>query len=207
MRIRDFLKLHPMFPVVILFSAAVSATSFYLGQHTIAYIEAGLGLLLAVIVWFAEKKNFNDLKKTVTILNSHIVTQDDDRVSSIPLPFVIVSQDGGIVWYNDLFENEIIGENELTNKQIRAFVPESKLDSEERSSTFNASYNGKRYTVYVSSLPGSNQKNYALYFIDDTYYKDIADKYDATRPVLMIVSVDALVICIINEIQRIILLI
>ena len=192
MRIRDFLKLHPMFPVVILFSAAVSATSFYLGQHTIAYIEAGLGLLLAVIVWFAEKKNFNDLKKTVTILNSHIVTQDDDRVSSIPLPFVIVSQDGGIVWYNDLFENEIIGENELTNKQIRAFVPESKLDSEERSSTFNASYNGKRYTVYVSSLPGSNQKNYALYFIDDTYYKDIADKYDATRPVLMIVSVDAL---------------
>ena len=50
MRIRDFLKLHPMFPVVILFSAAVSATSFYLGQHTIAYIEAGLGLLLAAVI-------------------------------------------------------------------------------------------------------------------------------------------------------------
>ena len=192
MRIRDFLKLHPMFPVVIFFSVAVSATSFYLGQHTIAYVEALLGLVLAVIVYFAEKKNFNDLKKTITILNSHIVTQDNDRVSSIPLPFVIVSADGGIVWYNDLFEKDIIGNNELTNKQIKAFVPESKLKKEERISTFNASYNKKRFTVFISSLPDTNSGDYALYFIDDTYYKDIADKYEATRPVLMIVSVDAL---------------
>lgn len=192
MRIRDFLKLHPMFPVVILFSVAVSVTSLYLGQHIIAYVEALLGLLLAVIVYFAEKKNFNDLKKTITILNSHIVTQDNDRVSTIPLPFVIVSADGGIVWYNDLFEKEIIGEKELTNKEIRAFVPESKLRSEEGNGTFNASYNGRRYTVFTSSLPGSNQADYALYFIDDTYYKDIADKYEQSRPVLMIVSVDAL---------------
>ena len=192
MRIRDFLKLHPMFPVVILFSVAVSVTSFYLNQHIIACVEALLGLILAVIVYFAEKRNFNDLKKTITILNSHIVSQDDDRVSSIPLPFVIVSKDGAIVWYNDLFENDIIGDNELTNKQIKSFVPESKLNSADRISTFNASYNGKRFTVFISALPETNSGDFALYFIDDTYYKDIADKYEATRPVLMIVSVDAL---------------
>ena len=91
MRLRDFLKLHPMFPVVILFSLAVSATSLYLDQHLIAYAEFGLGILLAILVYFAEKKNFNDLKKTVEILNSHLVSNDDDRVSSIPLPFVVCS--------------------------------------------------------------------------------------------------------------------
>ena len=68
MRLKDFLKLHPMFFVVVLFSFAVSATSFYLNEHLIAYIECALGILLAVLVFLAEKKNFGELKKTVEIL-------------------------------------------------------------------------------------------------------------------------------------------
>lgn len=192
MRLRDFLKLHPMFPVVILFSLAVSATSFYLDQYLIAYTELGLGLLLAVLVYFAEKKNFNDLKKTVEILNSHIVSNDDDRVSSIPLPFVICSSNGSIVWYNALFETEIIAEKGLTNKQINSFIPVEKLDNGIKSGSFNVSYKGKRYTVYIAVLPDTSEASYVLYFIDDTYYKNIVEKYDETRPVIMIVSVDAM---------------
>lgn len=192
MRLRDFLKLHPMFPVVILFSLAVSCTSFYLNQNIIAYVELGLGVLLAVLVYFAEKKNFNELKKTVEILNSHIVSNDDNRVSSIPLPFVICSANGSVVWYNDLFLNQIIGENGLSNKQIKNFMPECKLKSSVEAGSFNANYNGKRYTVYISKLPEPSEANYALYFIDDTYYKNIADKYEETRPVIMIASVDAM---------------
>lgn len=192
MRLRDFLKLHPMFPVVILFSLLVSCTSFYLDQYLIAITEFALGIILAVIVYFAEKKNFNDLKKTVEILNSHIVSNDDDRVSSIPLPFVICSANGGVVWYNDLFEREIMGNKVLSNKQINSFVPEDKLRESLQSGSFNASYEGKRYTVYVSQLPVASDASYALYFIDDTYYKNIADKYEETRPVVMIASVDAM---------------
>ena len=119
MKFKDFLKLHPMFPVVVIFAIAVSATSFYLDQKLIAYIEAGLGIILAIIVYFAEKRNFSDLKKTVSIVNSHIVEHDNQNVASVPLPFVICSADGSIVWYNDLFESEIICDKELTNKQIR----------------------------------------------------------------------------------------
>ena len=192
MRLRDFLKLHPMFPVVILFSLAVSATSLYLDQHLIAYAEFGLGILLAILVYFAEKKNFNDLKKTVEILNSHLVSNDDDRVSSIPLPFVVCSSHGSIVWYNELFETEIISEKGLTNKQINSFIPVGKLEDSVKSRSFNVNYNGKRYTVYIAVLPDASEASYVLYFIDDTYFKNIAEKYDETRPVIMILSVDAL---------------
>lgn len=190
MKIRDFLRLHPMFPVVVFFSVAVSGTSFYLQQYTIAYIELGLGILLSVLVFVAELKNFSDLKKTVEILNSHIVERNDDRLSGIPLPFVICSPEGGIVWYNDLFEKEIIGDKELSAKQIRSFVPADRLDCGEKS--FNANYNGKRYTVYVSKITDDLAGDFVLFFIDDTYYKDIADKYNESRPVIMIASVDAM---------------
>lgn len=191
MSIRDFLKLHPMFPVVIFFSLAVSCTSFYLNQNTIALIELGLGILLAVIVYFAEKKNFKDLKKTVEIINSHIGANDDNAVSGIPLPFVVCSHIGEVVWYNELFRSELIGDGELTNKQIKNFIPENKIEDIRRTGSFNADFKGKRYTVYVSKLQGPSAENFALYFIDDTYYKNIADKYEATKPVIMIASVDA----------------
>lgn len=192
MRLRDFLKLHPMFPVVILFALSVSVTSFYLDQYIIAYTELGLGLLLAVLVYFAEKRNFNDLKKTVEILNSHIVSNDEDRVSSIPLPFVVCTKDGGIVWYNNLFELELLGEKGLTNKQIKSFIPQEKIESSLKKGSFNATYNGKRYTVYLSELVDTASEKYVFYFIDDTYYKNIVEKYDETRPVVMIVSVDGM---------------
>lgn len=192
MRLKDFLKLHPMFPVVVLFSLAVSATSFYLREYTIAYIELGLGVLLAVIVLLAERKSFGELKKTVEILNSHIVSQEGDRVSSIPLPFVICSGSGSIVWYNDLFEREILGDGELSAKQIRKFVPAEKLGENEKTGSFNINYNGKRYTVYLGKLPENTTDEYVLYFIDDTYYKDTAEKYHDTRPVVMTVLIDAL---------------
>ncbi|MBR3869657.1 MAG: DHH family phosphoesterase [Clostridia bacterium] len=192
MRLRDFLKLHPMFPVVILFSLSVSVTSFYLNQYIIAYAELVLGLLLAVLVYFAEKRNFNDLKKTVEILNSHIVSNDEDRVSSIPLPFVVCDKDGGIVWYNNLFELELLGEKGLTNKQIKNFIPQEKIESSLNKGSFNATYNGKRYTVYLSELVDTSSEKYVFYFIDDTYYKNIVEKYDETRPVIMIVSVDGM---------------
>ena len=97
MRLRDFFKLHPMFPVVVLFSLAVSVTSYYLQQRTIALIELALGILLAVIVYLAEKKSFSDLKKTVSILNANVMrlierflkyvqfdTQSDDNSNACP---------------------------------------------------------------------------------------------------------------------------
>lgn len=193
MRLRDFLKLHPMFFVVILFSFAVSATSFYLKEHLIAYIECALGILLAVLVFLAEKKNFNELKKTVEILNSQFITEEENKVSSIPLPFVICSSNGSIVWFNNLFEDEIISDEGLSNKQIYSFVPAEKLAHGQKNGSFNVSYNGKRYTVYVSALPGtSSDVNYALYFIDDTYYKNVVEQYEESRPVIMIVSVDSM---------------
>lgn len=192
MRLRDFFKLHPMFPVVVLFSLAVSVTSYYLQQRTIALIELTLGILLAVIVYLAEKKSFSDLKKTVSILNANVISKTEDRVSSIPLPFVVCASDGSIIWYNNLFQDKIVGDKGLSYKQIKNFVPADKLKDDLSAVSFNANYNGRRYTVHVSKLIDDTYNDYVLYFIDDTYYKDIADKYNDTRPAVMLVSIDAM---------------
>ncbi len=190
MRIKDFLRLHPMFLVVLFFSVAVSATSFYIHQHLITYVEAVLGIVLCALVFIAELRNFSDLKKTVEIINSHFAEKNDNRLSAIPLPFIVCSHDGAVVWYNSLFETEIIGDKQLSSKQIASFVPSSELINRKKS--FNISYNGKRYSVFASEISDEYIGDYILFFIDDTYYKDIADKYRDSKPVVMIASIDAM---------------
>ncbi|MCD7774222.1 MAG: DHH family phosphoesterase [Clostridiales bacterium] len=192
MKFRDFLRLHPMFPVVVIFSLAVAATSYYLGEHQIAYLEFALGIVLSVLILAVEKRNYGDLKRTVSMVNSYIVSKDEDRISSIPLPFVICSESGGIIWYNKLFESEVIGDKELTFRQIRNFVPADKLKSDSHTSSFNANYNGRRYTVYISKSFNDAADEYVLYFIDDTYYKNTADEYKASKPAVMLISIDAM---------------
>ena len=107
MKLKDFLKLHPMFSVVVLFALMVSATSFYLDQYIIAVAELVLSVILAVIVFLAERNSFNDLKKTVGILNSYLYSEGDKKSGNVPLPFVICSANGSVVWYNELFEKNI----------------------------------------------------------------------------------------------------
>ena len=96
--------MHPLFPVVVLFSVAVSGTTFYLKQNTIAYIELALGFALSVIVFLAELKNYGDLKKIVKTLNDSIINSGEDRISGIPLPFALCRSNGEVIWFNDLFE-------------------------------------------------------------------------------------------------------
>ena len=192
MKIRDFLRLHPMFLVMVLFCTAVAATSFYLDKTALAYFELAAGIVLSVLVFYSENKSFSDLQKTVELINSHIVSRDDDRLSSIPLPFVVCSPEGGIIWYNELFKSDVIGDSDMTDKQIKSFIPSDQLDINGNNNSFNASYNNKRFTVYVSKVNDDYEGDYVLFFIDDTYYKYISDKYEETRPVVMIVSVDAL---------------
>lgn len=190
MKLKEFFKLHPMFPVVILFTFAVSGTTLYLGEEFIALTEIILGAVLAIIVYVAERKTFSDLKKSIGLLNSYVLSGNNDSLTGIPLPFVVCTKQGSISWYNDLFEKEIIGDNELTAKQIRHFIPADKLSSDAKS--FNANYNNKRCTVYVSSLSSDEKGDYLLFFIDDTYYKDVVDKFKMTRPVIIVISVDAM---------------
>lgn len=192
MRLKAFFKANPMFPVVILFTILVSFTSLYLKQYWIAGVELVLGVILAVIVYFSERKTFRDIVRSVKIINSHLDSSTRDDITAIPFPVIICSSTGNIVWYNEFFERDIVGNSGLTKKQISNFIPEKKLNESVEKGSFNASYDGKRYTVFVSKLPVSSDSEFVLYFVDDTYYKNIADKYEDSRPVVIIASVDAM---------------
>lgn len=192
MKFKDFVRLHPLFFIVIFFSAAVCGVTLYLREYNIACVEIVLGIVLSLITLAIERRNFQDLKKSVKILNSFIYSDSENRVSSIPLPFIILGDRGSILWYNNLFEKEVLGDRKLSEREVRCFIDPQKIEDGLKEGRADVDYGERRYTVYIQDIPGMEKDEYILCFVDDTYFKNIDEKYKKSRPVVAIASIDAM---------------
>ena len=187
MKFKDFLRSYPTTPIVIVFALAVSAVSFRLGETAVAIVELALGAMLSAVLILAERRDFAALNKSVEFLSQQIAGTDGTSTSDLPLPVVMCRDDGSIVWYNQLFSEQVIGENELAVRRIRHFLPESKLQD---NAIFNASLGGKTYELHVKAVIVGDKTEYLICFVDITGFWQTSLKYKASRPVVLLITID-----------------
>ena len=116
--------------------------------------------------------------------------EDNEMLDLFPIPTVLVSDSGEIVWFNPLFEKLLPDFPNLKDNDINSVLPfTKKVLPETGSMTLEVKGNAGGYTVYAAPL---QEGRHALYFIDDTALKDIRKKYNLSRPVVLLVNVDSL---------------
>ena len=69
--------------------------------------------------------------------------------------------------------------------------PETVRSAISVSDRADVSFGGRKYTVYKTCYEAGGEKFDTLYFVDVTDLKRIADEFDASRPVVMIMSIDS----------------
>ncbi len=185
MTFRDFIRSYPTTPVVIIFTLAVAAVSFRLGATVAAVIELCLGAVMSTVIILAERKDYSALRRSVDMLSQSVTESENATPASIPMPLVVCREDGQIIWFNSLFAERVIGDSELSVKQVRHFIPDIHLKND---TNFTASFNGGLYTVYVS--PAGD--DYILCFSDITDYRKALEKLHASRPTVILISIDAI---------------
>lgn len=105
-----------------------------------------------------------------------------------PMPVIVVSDSREIIWYNELFEQEVVGGEEILGLN---FNQVSALPLDKFCAPYGQliSYGGKSYITY-GICDDLNDKVYTLYFSDTTELKQMADEYTASRPVVMLILID-----------------
>lgn len=114
-------------------------------------------------------------------------------LQQFPMPALLLSEFGEIVYANDLFirdvmNNESLMLGSLIDGQFPDLTPEMLADK----CLMNVERAGRKYTLYIASIQRKNECHYVVYFVDDTDLKDIAEEYAATRPVVLEMRVDNL---------------
>lgn len=110
-------------------------------------------------------------------------------LGELPVPVMLL--DGKtIVWYNDLFRDQIMEGEDAVQPVAERFLPGFDLAVCARPHGQDLAANGSRFTAYASPAKGESGGS-LVYLIDDTFYKETLDEYNASRPAYLNIVIDS----------------
>ncbi len=120
----------------------------------------------------------------------HSMSQQQIRtLERFPLPVVIVGERGDIIWYNKLFINKVAGTSDVAGVDITEFTSGKDL-TELMTGGTDVQCGDTLFSVYLNPIRGERTTVFALYYVDNTYYKNTVEEYGESRPVVAVAVFD-----------------
>ncbi len=110
-------------------------------------------------------------------------------LAELPIPVMLLNGKT-IVWYNELFRDQVLGGVDAVQPAVERFLPGFDLAVCARPHGQDLAANGSRFTAYASPAHGASGGS-LVYLIDDTFFKDTLDEYNASRPAYLNIVIDS----------------
>lgn len=195
MNFKSMLRNFPVFVAAAALALFCIIITFATGSIWLAIAETVI--LIAVIACVFVY--FDVMKKRKQKMLSHISTNLDflsgNASEDFPLPVVVCSTAGKIIWYNTVFENVVIDSNSSGLNELSNLFIDVGMDSIVNSSGTGVSIEceDKCFTVYSHKAKRENDDVVVMYLVDTTKYHIIAEEYVKTRPSVVIMKMDNMV--------------
>lgn len=186
MNLKAILYQNPVGFIYSLFFLILSIISFNFDKKVFAVLIIAFILSVTANVVFSYL-SFKRIQKAVQHFNKIVVPEgDEDGVFS--LPAVMCNNDGTIIWFNKFFQQEFIEEYDLNKLTMNDFFNDFSFErlAEERVS--DAEFADRKFTAFSSVVDGGAFQ--CFYLFEDTHLKDVAVKYELSRPFVMHILVD-----------------
>lgn len=177
--------------ITTIFTALLIAALFLYDQQ-LALVAFILFLGVTVYSVFSQISHNKSVDQELKKVASDIESSEKSAGASLPLPIVVISDNGNIRWYNKMFNAllaEIVEEKESYNMPIKDLLPE--LDLELIRSGFGQEeiHMGERIFNITIEKTEDNDKT-LLYLHDITDLFHISAKYRDERLTIALVNVD-----------------
>lgn len=175
----------------ILVFAGLGGYDLYLGNNEVAWAELGLALLLLAYVIVVRIMRKRDMEAYMSMIVESEDTASHNALTLLPLPMVVLSVDGQIMWYNDLFV-KIVNEEGLYNTKIFELITDIKWTEILKSENIltKCSYGGSTYELSGKILRQGDDVSVLLYFKDISALLETERKYELEKTVIGMVAVD-----------------
>ena len=150
------------------------------------YLELFLTALTVAGVLFASSLFRAHVATAVKSAQKVLSGPEYERLRDFAMPVAVVGESGDIVWINEAFQaGPARGQSCLGDNIIRFLYPNSLPRILDGKGT-DVVLEELKYTVYGTKT----EYGAILYFVDDTYYKDIKQRFDEDHPVTAIIRFD-----------------
>ena len=157
-----------------------------------------LDVLIIVYTLWENTRKKNEIVNHIEEITMDVTTASKSNIVNSPIPLVLIQTDGSIIWRSKKF-TELFGTIDI-NTYLNPIVKEIKLDIEKSGKKeflkqFNI--NGKIYQIRgaISNYKRRDRKKskeyvLSLYFIDETKYNELFDKYASSRTCIGMIGID-----------------
>lgn len=178
-------------PIVILVTALLlSVGVIYFFNLIIFYTELCLtvSVIAVAIGWFVYTRN--GIKSTLASVAEHLDQTERDSLSGSPLPVVVCSEHGEILWYNQNFRDEVLEDSDVYGDAVTSVTGGINISVIAESQTVEINHGSKRYTAYISRVKSDEFDLFVLYYIENTRFKQISEEYVLSRPAVILFYID-----------------
>lgn len=179
-----------------------------------SYIQLGLLLLLLMLVFFMEPgwglriiavlicaaavglsmlfagAVRQSVYRYVLQISQSLDTSNKDALNNIPVPVVTVTQQGEIVWYNELFREIILLGADAQGVKLPRVFKGFDEDWLHANNKFEIKKEKKVYSVSVGMHKVEDADQFVMYFNDVTDLKRTENMYIVSRPSVMLIVFD-----------------
>lgn len=158
------------------------------------------GLLLGYLIFHNVKnlhKKEQEFTRYVESLSNEFESATKHAIFNMPFPLIIVDEKGSVNWYNTPFL-KMVEEEDILHENILDIIPELNIGPVlrgESTEALDVKYKERHYRVYpnfVDTKKASTMDNtiIMLYWVDNTEYVQLSQRYDSEKLVIALVYVD-----------------
>ena len=161
-----------------------AATFMY--DKILGVVEMAITAIVVTAVFILALRFRNYIREVAQSAMNDCYSPNHKGLEAMKTPVAVCGTHGELIAYNALFRKLFLDDYEGVNVHISPFIAELSPEDAVKRGSFDAEYGGKRFTVF-----GRETEHGMLFeFIDDTYYKNIADQYNDTKTSVALIVFD-----------------
>lgn len=183
--------LKPIFYVMIALCVTLTLLTgfFYSESKLLFYVEAALTLLVILFVLIRLRFMQTDIRRYLQEIEQTLTSAQRETLDSFPIPVLVASRKGEIVWYNTLFQKAALGQDDMYGRRLEEIIPNIDMENLAGSEGYEVAFRERRFSVYAAPPEGATRLT-VFYFIDETRLRNTAQQFENTRPSVGIMMID-----------------
>ncbi len=187
------MKKHPVFRLsptiwVLLIALSVFTAVSYFFDFYLFVAEITVLVIVLGYTVFRLLRLHRDVAYYMSRVAASLNHTERGAVENFPLPALVCSAEGEILWYNSLFRNTVLDNNEMYGEAVSGVTGGMAVG--ELESGMEITLNSRQYRVMMRNIGTRNRGLRILYYIDITHLKEVEAEYELSRPAVMLVYID-----------------
>ena len=176
----------PVFYVLAALLFVMAGVNWFQGNDVLFYVELAAAVLAVAAVAITAERFRLYVASAVKSARSVLGVEEYENLKDFTMPVAVIGEAGDILWVNDAFLTSVSPGRELRGENVSKLIYPKNMQQLLEAGGSDLSLEDRQFTVFAAKT----EHGFVLYFIDDTYYKEINREFEETRPIVALAYFD-----------------